>query len=180
MLTKSGASRRSEMTGLCHVTLAWSPRYCSTHARSHNNKSPIAYLFISSSPCSSRSPPDASMTTQIPPGNSPVYPERPSPSSPTPPYPPTVPGTSLPVFPDNAPAPAEHGALRTGAHYASLVLSAMLGTLIRLGFNALGACELVVWTSADNRRRKGHLPSRMGTGRRLRNHGARDGKEEPA
>ncbi|GMK56700.1 hypothetical protein CspeluHIS016_0305400 [Cutaneotrichosporon spelunceum] len=34
--------------------------------------------------------------------------------------------------------PTEYGTLRTGAHYASLVLSSMLGTLIRLGLNAMG------------------------------------------
>lgn len=48
---------------------------------------------------------------------------------------------SDPVLLPNAPAPAEYGSLRTGAHFASLVLSAMLGTLIRLGFMALGECE---------------------------------------
>ncbi|CAK9779674.1 hypothetical protein CC85DRAFT_327842 [Cutaneotrichosporon oleaginosum] len=34
--------------------------------------------------------------------------------------------------------PTEYGALRAGAHYATLVLASMLGTLIRLGFNAIG------------------------------------------
>lgn len=36
--------------------------------------------------------------------------------------------------------PTEYGALRVGAHYATLVLASMLGTLIRLGFNAIGYC----------------------------------------
>lgn len=40
--------------------------------------------------------------------------------------------------------PTEYGALRVGAHYASLVLSAMLGTLIRLGFTAIGDCAYLL------------------------------------
>lgn len=42
--------------------------------------------------------------------------------------------------PPSASPPAEYGRLRSGAHYATLVLSAMLGTLIRLGFMALADC----------------------------------------
>lgn len=62
------------------------------------------------------------------------------PEQPVPDEPPRPPSR---VDEDNAPPPAEEVTpLRLGAHYAVLILAAMLGTLIRLGLDALGACEL--------------------------------------
>lgn len=54
---------------------------------------------------------------------------------------PTPPPRS-PAPEDNAPPPPEEVTpLRMGAHYAVLVLAAMMGTLIRLGLDAMGTCE---------------------------------------
>ncbi|WVW78288.1 hypothetical protein I302_100242 [Kwoniella bestiolae CBS 10118] len=56
------------------------------------------------------------------------------------PRPPRAPSPAPPE--DNAPPPAEEvTALRLGAHYAGLVLSSMLGCLIRLGLNGLGTYD---------------------------------------
>lgn len=46
------------------------------------------------------------------------------------------------VAPDAPPPPERSTYLRLTAHYAGLVLAAMLGTLIRLGLDALMDCEL--------------------------------------
>jgi hypothetical protein len=43
---------------------------------------------------------------------------------------------------DSAPPAEDATLLRQAAHYACLVLAAMLGTLARLGLDAIGTCEL--------------------------------------
>lgn len=48
-----------------------------------------------------------------------------------------------PIAPDAAPPAEQATPLRTIAHYAGLVLASMVGTLFRLGLEALGTCALL-------------------------------------
>lgn len=84
------------------------------------------------------------------------------------------------LAPDASPPPEKPTFLRQTAHYAGLVLAAMIGTLIRLGLDALMDCETEqLPTLADGRRRQSHLPASVGAGRWVRDHGPGQREEEP-